>query len=251
MDVHHHSHTARKKWTHYFWEFLMLFLAVTLGFFVENQREHFIENKREKEYIRSLIIDLKKDTANAILHLGRNIQRFHGLDSLGNLLYTEGPFDSATTFHLYDLSTRYTRNISKAVTNEITIQQLLSSGNVRLLKRKGVYDGLVEYQLKKQLMFNFEPVYEEMGTRLSLYNEDIFRMRGYREIKMKSDTTFPRTYKATNLQLITNDRTKLMKYAELIESFRAIVGSYTASLNTVKRSATNLLVFLKKEYDLD
>ena len=28
MEVHAHSHTARKKWTHYFWEFLMLFLAV-------------------------------------------------------------------------------------------------------------------------------------------------------------------------------------------------------------------------------
>ncbi len=28
MEVHHHSHTARKKWTHYFWEFLMLFLAM-------------------------------------------------------------------------------------------------------------------------------------------------------------------------------------------------------------------------------
>jgi hypothetical protein len=42
MEVHHHAHSAsgethssdpdkhraRKKWTHYFWEFLMLFLAV-------------------------------------------------------------------------------------------------------------------------------------------------------------------------------------------------------------------------------
>ena len=33
MEVHHHSHPStssghRKKWTHYFWEFLMLFLAV-------------------------------------------------------------------------------------------------------------------------------------------------------------------------------------------------------------------------------
>ena len=49
MEVHHHSHTARKKWTHYFWEFFMLFLAVTLGFFVENQREHYIEGQREKK----------------------------------------------------------------------------------------------------------------------------------------------------------------------------------------------------------
>ena len=32
MEVHAHTHTARKKWTHYFWEFLMLFLAVFCGF---------------------------------------------------------------------------------------------------------------------------------------------------------------------------------------------------------------------------
>ena len=51
MEVHAHTHTARKKWTHYFWEFFMLFLAVLLGFFVENQREHYIEHKREVEYI--------------------------------------------------------------------------------------------------------------------------------------------------------------------------------------------------------
>ena len=28
MEVHAHTHTARKKWTHYFWEFLMLFAVV-------------------------------------------------------------------------------------------------------------------------------------------------------------------------------------------------------------------------------
>ena len=251
MEVHHHAHTDRKKWTHYFWEFLMLFLAVTLGFFVENQREHFIENKREKEYIRSLIIDLKKDTANAMLHLRRNIQRFHGLDSLGNLLNREGPIDSTITSRLYYLSKEYTRNISKTITNEITIQQLLNSGNVRLLRRKGVYDRLVEYQLKKQLLLNSESVYEQMVTRIALLNEDIFRMRGYREIIMKSDTTFPRSYKEINLHLMTTDRTKIIKYAELVETYRAVVGSYTSTLNVVKNSATHLLLFLKKEYDLD
>jgi hypothetical protein len=36
MEVHHHAHTARKKWTHYFWEFLMLFVAVFCGFLAEN-----------------------------------------------------------------------------------------------------------------------------------------------------------------------------------------------------------------------
>jgi hypothetical protein len=53
MEVHHHAHTARKKWTHYFWEFLMLFLAVFCGFMAENIREHKIEQHRAKEFARS------------------------------------------------------------------------------------------------------------------------------------------------------------------------------------------------------
>src|SRR5687768_17795453 len=63
MEVHQHTHTPRKKWTHYFWEFLMLFLAVTLGFFVENEREHYIEKTRAKELAKNLLEDLKSDTA--------------------------------------------------------------------------------------------------------------------------------------------------------------------------------------------
>ena len=62
MEVHQHSHPEKKKWTHYFWEFFMLFLAVTLGFFVENMREHLADRKKEKSYISSLIADLKNDT---------------------------------------------------------------------------------------------------------------------------------------------------------------------------------------------
>src|SRR6187455_203479 len=63
MEVHHHTHHAHDKrnWKSYFWEFLMLFLAVTLGFFVENQREHYIENERAKEFSKSLIQDLQND----------------------------------------------------------------------------------------------------------------------------------------------------------------------------------------------
>jgi hypothetical protein len=45
MEVHTHTHTARKKWTHYLWEFLMLFLAVFAGFLAENQREHIVEHQ--------------------------------------------------------------------------------------------------------------------------------------------------------------------------------------------------------------
>src|SRR5687768_8959793 len=64
MEIHTHSHTARRKWTHYFWEFLMLFLAVFCGFLAEYQLEHKIEKEKGRQYIESIYEDLKEDTVS-------------------------------------------------------------------------------------------------------------------------------------------------------------------------------------------
>ena len=35
MEIHAHTHTERKKFTHYLWKFSMLFLDVVGGFLAE------------------------------------------------------------------------------------------------------------------------------------------------------------------------------------------------------------------------
>src|SRR6266496_5119467 len=61
MEVHHHPdiHHKPKKWKEYFLEFLMIFLAVTLGFFAENLREIIKDKKVIKENIESVLADLE------------------------------------------------------------------------------------------------------------------------------------------------------------------------------------------------
>jgi hypothetical protein len=63
MEVHHHPHVEKKNFKEYFLEFLMIFLAVTMGFFAESYREHLVDIKKEKEYIVSLKEDLLTDTS--------------------------------------------------------------------------------------------------------------------------------------------------------------------------------------------
>ncbi|HEX6849082.1 MAG TPA: hypothetical protein VF144_18990 [Chitinophagaceae bacterium] len=75
MEIHAHAHTPRKKWTHYFWEFLMLFLAVFCGFLAENQREHYVENQRAKKFCLALLEDLQTDTSEIQISK-REIQNF-------------------------------------------------------------------------------------------------------------------------------------------------------------------------------
>jgi len=55
MEIHKHPHhvTHKKQWGEYLLEFFMLFLAVFLGFLVENFREHRVEKERGVEYVRS------------------------------------------------------------------------------------------------------------------------------------------------------------------------------------------------------
>ena len=72
MEVHHHPHVEKKNFKEYFLEFIMIFLAVTMGFFAESYREHLKDQRQEKEFIVSLKEDIISDTIqlNVALSLG-------------------------------------------------------------------------------------------------------------------------------------------------------------------------------------
>src|SRR4051812_37079960 len=61
MEVHHHPHVEKKNFKEYFLEFIMIFLAVTMGFFAEQIRESFVQRSEEKEYVQSFYEDLSSD----------------------------------------------------------------------------------------------------------------------------------------------------------------------------------------------
>src|SRR5678816_4055894 len=97
MEVHKHPHhvTHKKKWGEYFLEFLMLFLAVFLGFVAENFREHQVEKQRGRQYIESFYEDLKTDTARLAYLIGFETKKIASLNALqgcyDSLLKNESP----------------------------------------------------------------------------------------------------------------------------------------------------------------
>ncbi|MGI9139209.1 MAG: hypothetical protein ACR2IM_09230, partial [Sediminibacterium sp.] len=95
MEVHHpHLHHGTKKFKEHFLEFFMLFLAVTLGFFAENQREHFVERHRETQYMESLVEDLKNDTIEFNKQLSGANKIVLKLDTALNIFYNNQWNDS-------------------------------------------------------------------------------------------------------------------------------------------------------------
>jgi hypothetical protein len=87
MEVHHPHHpTEKKKWSEYLLEFFMLFVAVTLGFFAENIREHIAENEKKKELIKSVSTELKRDINQLNFHREFSVNKIKICDSLISLL---------------------------------------------------------------------------------------------------------------------------------------------------------------------
>lgn len=95
MEVHHPHHVHhKKKWKEYLLEFFMLFFAVSLGFFVENQREHYIEREREHELARNLYVEMKDDSVDLEKVINFRIKKEKYLDILYNNFYGDSDNDS-------------------------------------------------------------------------------------------------------------------------------------------------------------
>ncbi len=145
MEVHHHGHVhEKKKWKEYLFQFIMLFLAVFLGFLAEFQLEQTIERHREKEYIISMIEDAKTDTANLQRSITINTLRAKHLDTLGALClnYNASGRNDNEIFKLSGYSQIHA-NVVRLT--ERTIQQLKNAGGMRLIKSKPAIDSIILY----------------------------------------------------------------------------------------------------------
>jgi hypothetical protein len=142
MEVHHHSHHP-KKWKEYITEFLMLFLAVSLGFMAENIREHQIEQNREKQYIVSFVADLESDIVNILEGMPRKDARIKAIDTLFQY-FNENPNVTSVPAIIVKKMKRAAYDRSY-VRNTTTINQLKNSGNLRLIQNRRVVDSIASY----------------------------------------------------------------------------------------------------------
>ena len=121
----------------------MLFLAVTLGFLVENIREHSVEKKREKQYIRSLIADLKDDNKNINHEIIAQGKRTDMMDSMITVLNDQSRIhgNEGSLYYWARVSPR----LSSLPVNTRTFEQLKNSGNFRLIEKIETSNRIMAY----------------------------------------------------------------------------------------------------------
>ena len=243
MEVHSHTHTPRKKWTHYFWEFLMLFLAVFCGFLAEYKLEHVIEHQREKEYMKTMLEDLKSDSAMFETNIQLRTSRIKMIDSLVTLLSLPAMNKSGNDIYYFGRSISPPTNIFP---NDRTIQQLKSSGSLRLIRKKDISNSIMAYdQMIRQALFEMDDEVEIRSEYRQMASK-VFDTRVFHKMTVTDTISKP----ANNPKLFTTNTDLINELIGRIQYFKRV---HQAQLVTSKKllvKAKQLSDVIKREYHL-
>jgi hypothetical protein len=229
MEVHHHSHTSRKKWTNYFWEFLMLFLAVVCGFFAEYQLEHKIEKDRARQFLQSMVVDVRTNVKNLDSLLTQDKIIIANHDELVNWLLQDSAIIDRAAF-AKKMGAVWVRNF---LVRKETYEQMKSSGSLR-------YVGNIEF-LKK--MMDYERI-----TNFAQYRNQEFEKKYYTELFI------PALYKAYDLtcqlNLDTSNHSDPFKMEKIARHHDVLSGNdATVFRNNMGAALTLRLERLKRSLD--
>jgi len=223
----------------------MLFLAVFCGFLAENQREHMVEHRREKEYINSLIKDVELDIASLKVSLGARKRYINYYDSLVFLLKQN---DKNTLNDIYYYA-RFLGRMDEFKYHDRTIQQLKSSGSLRLIRNKKVADSIVIYdnEVIKEIINQQE---RENNARLDMYYSSIGKvLDGYVWNDMVDEKGIISRYASDPPPLTATSK----DINEFVVKVIYIKTSYRLTSKSIEAAITiteELIALFKKEYHL-
>ena len=247
MEVHKHPHhvTHKKKWGEYLLEFLMLFLAVFLGFVAENYREHLVEIEREKQYIHSLIEDVRTDITQINYDQGQLSPLIKRLDSIIEKLGEDS--NGSPSVNCYrQISIGF--GFSDFIYNDGTMQQLKNSGGMRLIRNLKVANSIINYDQSVRRTLAFQDIINntQLPRMVDKINSliDISKMK-----KLVSNSQLGLdTINIKNAILLSHDANELTRFVNQLKQYSYSIYYQMEYLTNNREKGIQLLSLLKKDY---
>src|SRR5690349_12025841 len=176
MEVHHHPHVERKKFKEYFLEFLMIFLAVTMGFFAENIRESISKHEKEKQLMLQMVEDLKRDTADMHRHVQTTQQKVYSFDTLIALVFQSrtGQLPDSTLQKMYYLFAFKSKGWSQHNPTTRTLNELDKENGFGFIRKKEISDSILTYKDLNQLSLILSERFRSRQEDARLFSQSIF-----------------------------------------------------------------------------
>ena len=223
----------------------MLFLAVFCGFLAEYQLEHKIEKDREKQFINSLISDLQDDVTNLDAMLLSEQDGIAKLDTMIDLL-NDATLAKQNGDQLYYVARLGPRSIPFA-NNSRTFDQLKNSGGFRLIRKTDASNHIMDYYNQFSWIRLLEDNYNHEFNNFKQVAAKILDPA----ILRRQETDIGNIQRSTdNPTLRTYDIDMLKEMAFHAVHMNGSRRSKILLFEKLKKSAEELVVFLKEKYHL-
>ncbi len=223
----------------------MLFLAVTLGFFVENQREHYVEHQREKQYMASLYQDLKTDTLNLSILLKSKMDEIANYDSVFDIFRSKKYLQETSDVYYFG---RKLLSGSTFFPTDGTIKQLENSGGFRLIRSRAVVDSIQAYQLVISKLKNGQDAERDNFAIVRSLMGKIFDANVFDKLLIVSSNTIQRPDK--NYPLMPFTAAELNDFHLPIGFIKRGKITQTFYAKILQRKASNLMKLLQEKYKI-
>lgn len=244
MEVHNNNQTPRKGFGRYVWEFIILFLAVALGFFVENLRKQNTDQKKERQYISSFLADIKADISDIDKNTRLRNARYSQLDSIIILLREKKIFGHEND--LYFFGKMATRGVMFSP-NERSINQLKSPGILSLIRSQDVADTILSYHESVEAVMREQQQETEKAKLIYPFLAKIFDP--YEFDKMTS-AEGGITRPLSNPFLRNADGEVLADFSFYVQEYKAGIKNTIGLLRKLQVKGKRVIEFLEKEYSL-
>jgi hypothetical protein len=247
MEVHHHPNVEKKNFKEYFLEFLMIFLAVTMGFFAENIREYFVDKGKEKEYIRSFTEDLSSDEIKLPQLIGFIRWQIRAADSLPLLLKKVDTKTPANSIYYFMRGMERQQGINIFITDR-TIAQVKNSGEMRLIRSKQISDSLVDYYKEIEFVAYLQEALSNMKRGLV---ENLRPILDSYDYDKASDSLDDLIHPQGILHLRSAEPDAINKCLLSVSDIKGLSRGIITMITGIKDKAANLKKLINDKYEIE
>jgi hypothetical protein len=227
----------------YAFEFILIFVAVAAGAWVENLRENLQEKDKEKQLMLLMIGDLQKDTAEISAQIKLLKTRRYGLDSITKLVYSN-PSSQLNHTQLQRLQYNYVLPAATIGSNTRAKIQIEGVGHDIISSEKIVIGVLNYWALQKDISFNNNRYqdywWESRKLAYQLFDSRfIHRVNGVLTVSPEA-------------KLLPHTDGQLIQYCNWVSNMSALLEIiYVPNLEKQSKAAAELIILIQQEYDFE
>ena len=228
-------------------EIILVVIGILIALQLNSWKETNAERNLEKQYITSLIEDIKKDTDNFNAAITLNEELIRVLDSFASMCFNYEKEQDSKFCVLHMNTLRHPNFVNQT---DRTLTQLRNAGGMRLISQRTTADSIIQYEDYFKKLGNQQVFYESMLKDLANAGIPVFNFKYYPKLNQKLTQELFDAFN-TGKKLESPDEKLIIQLGNTTSMYRNVTNYYLSLLGEGKQKSLDLINILQTDYKIN